>query len=69
MLEEPSLEDYLERWGAWYERIKAQRDALAERLRAAGVRALPAATRGIGWTENTNALPAPQQQQGCIFHR
>ena len=68
VLEEPSLEDDFDAWGAWYERIKAQRDALAERMGAAGVRTLPAATRGIGWSEKTNAPPTPQQVGGMTLH-
>ena len=65
MLEEPSLEDDYEAWATWYGGIKAHRERLEERLQALGVRALPAAAKGSGWTEDT-AAPAPARPSDCM---
>ena len=50
-MEEPSLDDDYEGWAAWYDAVKAHRDALADAMRARGIRTLPAATKGTGWHE------------------
>ena len=65
VLEEPSLEDDYEGWAAWYETVKAHRDVLQLRMDAIGVRALPSAAKGTGWSESTKPA-APFQLGDCL---
>jgi hypothetical protein len=58
VLEEPNLEEDIERWGRWYDGIKAHQAELLGRMEAHGVRALPVAAKGTGWAEGMTA-PAP----------
>jgi hypothetical protein len=58
VLEEPNLEEDIERCGRWYDGIKAHQAELLGRMEAHGVRALPVAAKGTGWAEGMTA-PAP----------
>ena len=62
VLEEPSLEEDVDAWSCWYDTIKRSRDELAARMEAAGIRTLPAATKGTGWSEDKPAPPPPCEE-------
>ena len=68
VMEEPSLEDDYERWAAWYEGVKAHRDALLAVMADKGVRPLPAATKGTGWSEDTRATPPARTEDPLTLH-
>ena len=51
VLDEPSLEDDYEGWAAWYDGLKARNARLLELMAERGVRPVPAASKGVGWSE------------------
>ena len=65
MLEEPNLEDDYEKWAAWFEGIKAHRDELLRAMDAHGIRPLPPASKGTGWSEAT-APARPAELSDCL---
>ena len=58
LMEEPNLELDYDGWGRWYDGVKASRDALLGRMESLGVRPVPPASKGTGWSEAT-AQPQP----------
>ena len=58
VLEEPNLEADIERWSNWYDGVKAHQAELQALMDELGVRVLPPAAKGTGWSENAPA-PAP----------
>jgi len=58
VLEEPSLEADVDRWARWFEGLKAHQAQCEALMEACGVRALPLAAKGTGWSESSPA-PAP----------
>lgn len=57
ILEEPSLEHDPTSWADWYDGIKAGRDVIYAQMETLGVRALPVASKGTGWSEEVRANP------------
>ena len=53
LMEEPNLELDYDGWGRWYDGVKASRDALLGRMESLGVRPVPPASKGTGWSEAT----------------
>ena len=61
VLDEPSIDDDFEGWAAWFDELKARRDELAAFTASLGVRALPTATKGVGWGD----APSRQAEAEC----
>ena len=68
VLEEPNLEEDIERWGRWYDGIKAHQAELIGRMEAHGVRALPVAAKGTGWAEGMTAPPPARPADNLTLH-
>ena len=65
VLEEPNLELDYEKWAAWYDGIKVHRDELLAAMDAEGIRPLPPAVKGTGWSEDT-APARPAEMSECL---
>ena len=68
VLEEPSIDEDYEGWASWFDAIKASREQLQALMDELGVRALPPAAKGTGWSEATKpAEPsAAGQMSDCL---
>mmetsp|Transcript_78877 Transcript_78877/g.156818 ORF Transcript_78877/g.156818 Transcript_78877/m.156818 type:complete len:158 (-) Transcript_78877:255-728(-) len=64
VLEEPQLDEDPLGWASWYDGVKASRDTLLALMQTLGVRELPAAAKGTGWSEDTKVTPA--QPDGAL---
>ena len=63
VLEEPSLDDDVEAWSAWFEAVKAHRATLTDRMEQLGVRCLPPAAKGADWSGHSVEPARPEE---CI---
>ena len=68
VLEEPNLELDYEKWAAWYDGIKVHRDELLAAMDAEGIRPLPPAVKGTGWSEDTAPARPPEMSECLTLH-